>query len=142
MAKKAFPWCNIQSTKAVRIASLVKNLTNDEKVDLVWSLSIGSTSKPISRINWPEVHWWHEDIHGVWIPGDKNVFTSWPQPIGVAASYNTSLFAALGRITSTGSIDISYTTVAPRVHSPLVSPYVNRRKSAGGDAGGHVGAEH
>ena len=46
------------------------------------------------------MHWWHEALHGVYWPGSGKA-TSWPQVIGVAASFNRSLFAALGELTGT-----------------------------------------
>ena len=96
-----FPWCDMSLSKDDRIAALVKNLSTPEKVSLVWSLSIGSSSPPIPRIRWPAINWWHEDCHGAWIPGDNHPMTTWPAPIGVAASFNRSLFGVLGELTST-----------------------------------------
>ena len=48
------------------------------------------------RLNWPGHRWGNEALHGVLGGG----FTSWPSPIGVAASYNKSLFYDLGVLTS------------------------------------------
>ena len=100
-APPLFPWCDLTSSKDARIGALVANLSIPEKVSLVWSVSVGSSSPAIPRIRWPAIKWWHEDCHGAWVPGDKRPMTTWPAPIGVGASFNRSLFRSLGELTST-----------------------------------------
>jgi beta-glucosidase len=72
---------------------VVANLTSDEKTSL---LTNGASAVP--RINWPAYNWWSEALHGVARDG---VATSFPQICGVAASYNKTLWHALGDVTST-----------------------------------------
>ena len=100
-APPLFTWCDLTLSKDARIEALVANLSIPEKVSLVWSVSVGSSSPAIPRIRWPAIKWWHEDCHGAWVPGDKRPMTTWPAPIGVAASFNRSLFRSLGELTST-----------------------------------------
>ena len=48
--------------------------------------------------------WWSEALHGAIAPfqhhGAKPA-TCWPEPIGVGSAFNTTLFRALGELTST-----------------------------------------
>ena len=55
----------------------------------------------IDRLHIQGHRWGNEALHGVLDLGT----TSWPSPIGVAASYNKSLFFALGALTSTEGYD-------------------------------------
>ena len=71
--------------------ALVGNLTLDEKVT-----QLLHRAKAIPRINWPSTNWWTEALHGV---REGKVATSWPQVIGIGASFNASLFKALGNLT-------------------------------------------
>jgi len=57
-----------------------------------------NTAKGIGRINWPAYNWWSEALHGV---ARNGVATSFPQICGVGASYNRTLFNAIGDVTST-----------------------------------------
>lgn len=49
------------------------------------------------RIQWPAYNWWSEALHGV---ARSGLATSFPQICGVAASYNRSLWRAIGEATS------------------------------------------
>ena len=53
----------------------------------------------VPRLGLPAYNWWSEALHGV--ARDTGVATSFPQIIGVASSYNTSLFHLLGTLTGT-----------------------------------------
>jgi beta-glucosidase len=50
------------------------------------------------RIHWPKYNWWSEALHGVARDG---VGTSFPQIGLIAASYNRTLWHAVGDVTST-----------------------------------------
>ena len=84
-------WCDRTKTIAERVDALIAAMTLPEKANL-----ISSFSHSVPRLNWPAHRWGNEALHGVLGVG----YTSWPSPIGIAASYNKSLFQALGRLTS------------------------------------------
>ena len=65
---------------------MVANLTIDEKAGLFIA-----ASEPVPRVEWPGFNWWSEALHGVARDG---VATSFPQIIGVASSWNNTLFEA------------------------------------------------
>lgn len=75
------------------------NLTRAEKSGLLLMIDLG-----VPRLDIDPYIWWSEALHGAIAPfmhtGAKPA-TSWPEPIGVGASFNTSLFRALGELTST-----------------------------------------
>ena len=50
------------------------------------------------RIQWPAYNWWSEALHGV---ARSGLATSFPQIQGVSASYNRTLWKAIGEVTST-----------------------------------------
>lgn len=52
----------------------------------------------IERLNIPSYNWWNESLHGVARAGTATVF---PQAIGLAASWNTSLLFNVGNSTAT-----------------------------------------
>ncbi|XP_048439202.1 beta-xylosidase/alpha-L-arabinofuranosidase 2-like isoform X1 [Pyrus x bretschneideri] len=86
-----------------RVADLVKRLTLPEKIGFLVN-SAGS----VSRLGIPKYEWWSEALHGVSYVGPGTKFsslvpgaTSFPQVILTAASFNTSLFQAIGRVVST-----------------------------------------
>lgn len=64
-----------------RADSLVKLLTLEEKALLTMD-----SSKPIERLGIKRYNWWNEALHGVARAGLATVF---PQPIGMAASFDT-----------------------------------------------------
>ncbi|KAL3598171.1 hypothetical protein D5086_006089 [Populus alba] len=62
----------------------------------------------VSRLGIPKYEWWSEALHGVSYVGPGTHFsnnvagaTSFPQVILTAASFNTSLFEAIGKVVST-----------------------------------------
>lgn len=76
-----------------RAKLVVANLNDTEKSGILVNGAAG-----IPRINWPAYQWWSEALHGVARDG---VATSFPQICGVGASYNRTLFHAIGDVTST-----------------------------------------
>lgn len=78
---------------ASRVDALVANLTKEEK-----SVLFVNGAGAVPRINWPAYQWWSEALHGVARDG---LATSFPQICGVAASYNKTLWHAIGDVTST-----------------------------------------
>lgn len=72
---------------------LVANLSKAEKSTLFTNGASG-----VERIHWPKYNWWSEALHGVARDG---LGTSFPQIGLVAASYNRTLWHAIGDVTST-----------------------------------------
>ena len=92
-------WCAAGPPFAPRAAALVANLTKQEKSGLILMIDLG-----VARLDIAPYIWWSEALHGAIAPfqhhGVKPA-TCWPEPIGVGSSFNTSLFHALGELTST-----------------------------------------
>ncbi len=63
-----------------RADDLVKRLTLEEKVLLMMDVSA-----PVERLGIKEYNWWNEALHGV---GRSGLATVFPQPIGMAASFD------------------------------------------------------
>ena len=74
---------NTSAPAAERAVALVKELTADEKIALMLDVS-----EPIERLGIKEYNWWNEALHGVGRAGRATVF---PQPIGMAATFDDSL---------------------------------------------------
>ena len=96
-----FGFCNTSSETAARVADLVKRLTLEEKIG--WLVN-GAAA--VSRLGIPKYEWWSEALHGVSYVGPGTHFssvvpgaTSFPQVILTAASFNASLFEAIGKVT-------------------------------------------
>jgi beta-glucosidase len=66
-----------------RVHALISRLTPEEKV-----YQMMNNSPAIPRLHVPEYDWWNESLHGVARSGIATVF---PQPIGMAATFNDSL---------------------------------------------------
>eukprot|EP01116_Phalansterium_solitarium_P000419 TRINITY_DN10277_c0_g1_i1.p1 TRINITY_DN10277_c0_g1~~TRINITY_DN10277_c0_g1_i1.p1 ORF type:complete len:893 (+),score=326.58 TRINITY_DN10277_c0_g1_i1:215-2893(+) len=99
---KSMDACNYALPLAQRVASIVNNLTESEKIGLFTN---GASS--VSRLNINSYQWWSEALHGV--GGSPGVSftaptpnaTSFPQVVLSAASFNASLFRAIGSTIST-----------------------------------------
>lgn len=96
----SFGFCDKSLGADARVADLVKRLTLQEKITFLVN-SAGS----VSRLGIPKYEWWSEALHGVSYVGPGTKFssvvpgaTSFPQPILTAASFNNSLFQAIGRV--------------------------------------------
>ena len=93
-------WCNLSLSFADRAAALVQNMTASEKAS-----QLENSAPSITRLQIKRYQWWHESLHGIAVIGESALkfgpVTSWAEPIGVAASFNKSLFYALGDLTST-----------------------------------------
>jgi beta-D-xylosidase 4 len=94
--------CDTSLTIAQRVASLVGELTLEEKILNLVDASAGS-----ERIGLPSYEWWNEATHGVGsAPGvqfpDKplnySYATSFPSPILSAAAFDDELIAAIGAV--------------------------------------------
>ncbi len=65
----------------VRVDNLVSRMTLDEKIS-----QMTHTAKGIERLGIPDYNWWSECLHGV--ARSKERVTVFPQPIGLAATFN------------------------------------------------------
>ncbi|KNA08510.1 hypothetical protein SOVF_161960 [Spinacia oleracea] len=95
-------FCNTETGMEDRVADLVGRLTLPEKIGYLIS---GAAS--VSRLGIPKYEWWSEALHGVSNTGPGTRFsnvvpgaTSFPQVITTAASFNTTLFEAIGKVVS------------------------------------------
>ncbi|KAL9259944.1 Beta-D-xylosidase 4-like protein [Drosera capensis] len=86
-----------------RVMDLVGRLSLQEKIGFLVS---GADAVP--RLGIPRYEWWSEALHGVSYVGPGTRFssvvpgaTSFPQVITTAASFNMSLFEAIGKVVST-----------------------------------------
>ena len=98
-AWKDASWCKPGPPFQPRAAALVKNLTRVEKSGLILMLDLG-----VPRLDISPYIWWSEALHGAIAPfqhANPKPATCWPEPISVGSSFNTSLFRALGELTST-----------------------------------------
>ena len=77
------PWLNPENSTEVRIESLIKAMTVEEKIS-----QLMDSSRAIDRLNIPQYNWWNECLHGVARNGRATVF---PQAIAFGASFNPGL---------------------------------------------------
>jgi beta-glucosidase len=71
-----------------RVHDLLNRMTLDEKAS-----QINNTSPAIVRLHIPAYNWWNEALHGVARAG---LATSFPQPIGLAATFNNNAIYTMG----------------------------------------------
>ena len=96
----AYGFCNTAIKIEYRVADLVARLTLQEKIGVLTSKLHG-----VTRLGIPTYEWWSEALHGVSYVGPGTHFsgqvpgaTSFPQVILTAASFNVSLFQAIGKV--------------------------------------------
>ncbi|KAH1073918.1 hypothetical protein J1N35_026246 [Gossypium stocksii] len=97
-----FPFCKVSMPTSDRVNDLVGRLTLQEKVRLLIN-----GAAPIPRLGIKGYEWWSEALHGVSDVGPGTKFggafpgaTSFPQVITTAASFNATLWEAIGRVVS------------------------------------------
>ncbi|KAK4751874.1 hypothetical protein SAY87_020672 [Trapa incisa] len=98
-----FPFCNASLGVQDRVDDLVRRLTLPEKIG-----NLVNNAASVSRLGIPKYEWWSEALHGVSYVGPGTHFsslipgaTSFPQVILTAASFNATLFEAIGKVVST-----------------------------------------
>ncbi|MED6221861.1 Endo-1,4-beta-xylanase 2, variant 2 [Stylosanthes scabra] len=98
-----YAFCNKSLSVSARVADLVGRLTLQEKIG-----NLVNTASDVSRLGIPKYEWWSEALHGVSNVGPGTRFssvvpsaTSFPMPITIAASFNSTLFETIGRVVST-----------------------------------------
>jgi len=96
----SYGFCDKSLSVEDRVSDLVKRLTLQEKIG-----NLGNSAVEVSRLGIPKYEWWSEALHGVSNIGPGTHFsslvpgaTSFPMPILTAASFNTSLFQAIGSV--------------------------------------------
>lgn len=99
-ALAGFGFCNTSLGIGDRVEDLVKRLSLEEKIGF-----LVNTAASVSRLGIPKYEWWSEALHGVSYVGPGTRFssvvpgaTSFPQVILTAASFNSSLFEAIGKV--------------------------------------------
>ena len=80
---QVYPYQDKSLSPEQRADDLISRLTIEEKATLMMN-----TSRSIERLGIKEYDWWNEALHGVARAGSATVF---PQPIGMAASFDTPL---------------------------------------------------
>ncbi|XP_057966666.1 probable beta-D-xylosidase 2 [Malania oleifera] len=101
-ATVGLPFCKAALPIAARVQDLVGRLTLPEKVGL-----LVNNAAAVPRLGIKGYEWWSEALHGVSNVGPGTKFvgdfpgaTSFPQVITTAASFNASLWEAIGRVVS------------------------------------------
>ncbi|XP_051145184.1 beta-xylosidase/alpha-L-arabinofuranosidase 1-like isoform X2 [Andrographis paniculata] len=96
-------FCDTSLYLTSRVDDLVSRLTLPEKIGWLVNKATG-----VSRLGIPSYEWWSEALHGVSYVGPGTRFsslvpgaTSFPQVILTAATFNESLFEAIGKVVST-----------------------------------------
>ncbi|HTR28005.1 MAG TPA: glycoside hydrolase family 3 C-terminal domain-containing protein [Puia sp.] len=80
---QAEPWKNPALPLEVRVRDLITRLTPEEKI-----YQMMNSTPAIPRLHIPAYDWWNEALHGVARSGVATIF---PQPIGMAATFDDSL---------------------------------------------------
>jgi beta-glucosidase len=88
-----FPFMNPALPIDQRVADLVGRMTLEEKVS-----QMRDHADAIPRLGVPKYDWWNEGLHGVAFAGYS---TNFPQVIGMAATWDTSLVHRMGETIST-----------------------------------------
>ncbi|XP_028801835.1 beta-xylosidase/alpha-L-arabinofuranosidase 2 [Neltuma alba] len=98
-----YGFCDKSLAVDARVADLVKRMTLQEKI-----ANLVNAAGGVTRLGVPKYEWWSEALHGVSYTGPGTRFsnvvpgaTSFPMPILTAASFNASLFQAIGKVVST-----------------------------------------
>jgi beta-glucosidase len=77
---QTLPYLNEQLPLETRVKDLLKRMTLEEK-----AMQMDNRTPAIDRLQIPAYDWWNEALHGVARAG---LATSFPQPIGLAATFN------------------------------------------------------
>jgi len=88
-----YPFSDVELNTKERVEDLLARLTLEEKV-----AQMQDVAPAISRLGIPEYNWWNECLHGVARAGRA---TSFPQAIGMAATWNTPLIHQVADAIST-----------------------------------------
>jgi len=89
---QSFPFMNPALPIDQRVNDLIGRMTLEEKVS-----QMRDHAPAIPRLGVPKYDWWNEGLHGVAFAGYA---TNFPQVIGMAATWDTSLVRRMGETTS------------------------------------------
>ncbi len=89
----SYPFQDVKLDTELRADDLLKRLSLDEKV-----AQMQDVAPAIDRLGIPEYNWWNESLHGVARAGAA---TSYPQAIGMAATWNPDLIHKVADAIST-----------------------------------------
>ena len=96
----SLPFCKVSLPIQQRVKDLIGRLTLQEKVRL-----LVNNAAAVPRLGIKGYEWWSEALHGVSNVGPGTKFggafpgaTSFPQVITTAASFNASLWEAIGQV--------------------------------------------
>ena len=87
------PYLNPALALDVRVDDLISRMTLEEKAS-----QLVNRSRGIPRLRVPAYDWWSEGLHGVARAGVATVF---PEPIGLAATWDTPLLHRIGEVIGT-----------------------------------------
>lgn len=87
------PYLDPDLPTAERVDDLVSRMTLEEKVSQMLDIA-----PAIERLGVPEYNWWNEALHGV---ARSGLATSFPQAIGLAATWDEDLFFRMAAVIST-----------------------------------------
>lgn len=97
---KGFAFCKVSLPVGERVKDIIGRLNLQEKVKL-----LVNNAAPVPRLGIKGYEWWSEALHGVSNVGPGTKFggafpgaTSFPQVITTAASFNETLWEAIGRV--------------------------------------------
>jgi beta-glucosidase len=90
---RSFKFMNTALPIDERVGDLIGRMTLEEKVSQMRDHAVA-----IPRLGVPKYDWWNEGLHGVAFAGYA---TNFPQVIGMAATWDTSLVHRMGETTST-----------------------------------------
>ena len=100
VSTKNLPFCRVNLPIPARVNDLISRMTLEEKVSL-----LVDNAAAVPRLGIKGYEWWSEALHGVSNVGPGTKFggpfpaaTSFPQVITTAASFNASLWEAIGRV--------------------------------------------
>ena len=86
------PFMDTSLTPEQRATDLVKRMTLEEKAS-----QLVNQARAIPRLNVPGYDWWSESLHGVAVNGT----TEFPEPIGLAATFDTAAIHTMAEAIST-----------------------------------------
>jgi len=89
----AYALSDLETTMTNKALDLINKMTVDEKIGQLMNDAPG-----IDRLHIPSYNWWNEALHGVARSGRSTVF---PQAIGLAATFDTSLVHRVADAVST-----------------------------------------
>ena len=93
VAAQSFPFLDPALPIETRVNDLVARMTLDEKIS-----QMVDHAAAIPRLRVPSYVWWNESLHGVAFAGHATTF---PQVIGMAATWDTALVRRMGDVTAT-----------------------------------------